>query len=45
MIKECKQIRKEAEQKLYMKKKEMEIMTRMDMKTVNQLLLNEDVNF
>lgn len=43
MIKECKQMRKEAEKKLFIKKKELEIMTRMDMNTVNNLLLNEDV--
>jgi len=44
LIKEQKQIKKEAEQKLLMKKKELEIMTRMDMKTVNKLLLTEDVS-
>lgn len=44
LIKENKNIKKDAENKLFLKKKEMEIMTRMDMKTVNKLLLNDDVS-
>ena len=45
MIKECKEMRKEAEKKLFIKRKELEIMSRMDTKTVNKLLLTNDVNF
>lgn len=43
LIKEQKTKKKEAEHKLLLKKKELEIMTRLDMKAVNKLLLTEDV--